>query len=343
MNDASLLMALAGAGAGVWLAVWAYHRWRLRRLAPRRATAEPAPQPEEGGRLEPVLEPSQVPATAQEAPQRVLSPRIDALVELRLERVCSGEAVLAALPASRRAGSKPLWVEGWPEQAASEADAWELPRAGQRYSRLRAGVQLANRNGALNEIEYSEFVQKVTQWAEHLQAAADFPDMLAVVQRARELDQFAAAHDAQLALTLRARRAAWNPGYVTQHALRLGFVHGALPGRMVYAAADGTPMVGLQFETQAALADDPELAVLREVRLTLDVPHVPAELEPFARLRELAQALARAMEGWLSDEAGQPLSDEALDAIAAQLRQLYQRLDEAGLSAGSAAARRLFS
>lgn len=343
MNEHPLLIALLAAGAVVLLAVWGYHRWRIRRLSPR--PAEPADAAaggaeEPAARLEPVLE---MPAAvaADESAQRVLSPRIDAIVELRLERPVSAEAVLAALPASRRIGSKPLAVEGLAE-GADETD-WELPRAGRRYARLRAGVQLANRSGALNEIEYSEFVHTIGQCAEHLMAVADFPDMLEVVQRARELDQFAAAHDAQLALTLRARRAAWSPGYVTQHARRLGFVPGTLPGRMVFDGQDGTPVVVLQFETQAALADDPELAVLREVRLTLDVPHVPAEAQPFARLRELGAALAQAMDGWVGDEAGQALGEETLDAIGQELQRLYERLRASGLPAGSPEARRLFS
>ena len=340
MNGHPLLIALLAAGVALLLAVWGYHRWRLRRLTPRQ------PQPaagedarEEVARLEPVL--GMPPAAAEEPPQRVLSERIDAIVELRLERPVSGEAVLAALPASRRIGSKPLFVEGVAQDEPS--DAWEVPRGGRRYARLRAGVQLANRSGALNEIEYSDFVHKVSQLAEHFLAAVDFPDMLAVVQRARELDQFAAAHDAQLVLTLRARRAAWNPGYVTQHARRLGFVPGTLPGRMVVPAPDGTPMVVLQFETQAALADEPELAVLREVRLMLDVPQVPAEAEPFARLRELSQALAAAMDGWIGDDSGQPLDDAAWDAIGTQLQRLVQRLQASGLPPGSADARRLFA
>lgn len=334
-----LLIALLAAGAAVLLGVWGYHHWRIRRLTPRRPPPVPTPSGAEAVRLEPVLE---VPmAAAAPAPQRVLSERIDVIAELRLERSVSAEAVLAALPASRRIGTKPLAVEGVPEGAASED--WQLVQPGARYARLRAGVQLANRSGALNEIEYSEFVHKISHCAEHLLAAVDFPDMLDVVQRARELDRFAAACDAQLMLTLRARRAAWNPGYVTQHARRLGFVPGTLPGRMVIDAADGTPLVVLQFETQAALADDPELAVLREVRLTLDVPQVPAEAEPFARLRQLGAALAEAMDGWIGDDAGQPLSEEALDAIGTELQRLYDRLRAADMPAGSPEARRLFS
>lgn len=342
MNEVPLLIALLVAGAGVLAFVWGYHRWRLYRWAPRRSEApvdEAADH--EPPRLEPVLEMPVAPATVPDSAQSALSDHIDALVELKLERPVSGDAILAVLPPSRRVGSKPFGVEGIPSDATVQA--WEAPRAGQHYARLRVGIQLANRSGALNEIEYSEFVQKVSQMADHLLAAVDFPDMLAVVRRARELDQFAAAHDAQLVLTLRAQRAAWSPGYVTQHALRIGFVRGALPGRMVYAAEDGTAMVALQFETQAALADDPELSVLREIKLRLDVPHVAQDLNPFEKLRSLSQSLAAAMDGWVGDEKGQPLGETELDAIAHQLQTLYQKLHEQGLPAGSLEARRLFS
>ncbi|MCX7814444.1 MAG: cell division protein FtsZ [Tepidimonas ignava] len=340
-QDLALPLALALLGAAVLLGVWAYHQWRIRRLLP------PAPRPEPvpavvAERVEPHLEPSTPAAADEPAPRRVLTPDLDAIVELALERVVSGEAVLASGPATRHVGTKPLTIEALPEGAPP--DAWELPRAGQRYARLRAGVQLANRAGALNEIEYSEFVHKVGQWAEHLVTAPpDFPDMLGVVQRARELDQFAAEHDAQLALTLRARRTAWNPGYVTQHALRLGFVPGTLPGRMVWPGHDGSPWIVLQFETQAALADDPALAVLREVRLVLDAPQIPQEAQPYDRLRALATALAQAMDGWIGDDQGNPLDERALDTIGAELQTLYDRLHARGLAAGSPQAKRLFS
>jgi hypothetical protein len=70
--------------------------------------------------------------------------------------------VLAHLPASRRAGTKPL-IHRRPGHRDRRLGA---ARAGPRYSELQAGVQLANRSGALNEIEYSEFVQKVQAFAE---------------------------------------------------------------------------------------------------------------------------------------------------------------------------------
>jgi hypothetical protein len=91
---------------------------------------------------------------------------------------------------------------------------------------------MANRSGPLNEIEYSEFVQKIQAFADGVGGFVQFPDMLDVVARARELDQFAASHDAQLARCCCAPRAAWTPGFVQQSAARHGFVAGALPGRL---------------------------------------------------------------------------------------------------------------
>ena len=45
-------------------------------------------------------------------------------------------------------------------------------------------MQLANRTGALNEIEFSEFVAKVQRFADALGATPDVPDMLQEVARA---------------------------------------------------------------------------------------------------------------------------------------------------------------
>ncbi len=348
-------------GAAVVLAVWAYNRWTTRRHLPKRSrpeaavpTAEEArdPRPASDERQEPTLGEvgvSAVPgATVAEPGLGVpaartagLTPALDALVPLALEQVVSGDAVLAALPGTRRVGSKPFSVEGL---NATGGD-WESPRPGQRYSALQAGVQLANRTGPLNEIEFSEFVVKVQAFADTLAASPDCPEMMQEVNRARELDQFAGMHDAQLTFSVRARRAAWSPGYLTQHASELGFVAGALPGRMVLPAATpgDAPVLVLRYETQVALADDPEQIALREFFLTLDVPHVAREERPFVRMREAAQALAQTMEGLVTDAAGQALGADQMDQIGAELEVLYDALQARGLPAGSPLTRRLFS
>lgn len=266
---------------------------------------------------------------------------IDVITPLLLEHEVSGDALLAALPGTRRVGSKPFAVEGQSESTGE----WESPRLGQRYRALQAGVQLANRSGPLNDIEFSEFVVKAQAFADAVGASPDFPDMRAEVARGRELDAFASGHDAQLGFTLRARRTAWSPGYVAQHAAKLGFVAGALPGRMVLSGSQSgqAPILSLVFDPQAAMAEDPEQSALREIALSLEVTHVPRSEQPFVRMRQAAMALAEAMDGVITDDAGQPLSTDTMDRIGSDLESLYDALDGRDLSAGSAQARRLFS
>jgi hypothetical protein len=103
------------------------------------------------------------------------------------------------------------------------------------------------------------------------------------------------------------------------------------------------PLLGLAFDSQAALAEDPSQSAIRELSLSLDVPQVPRGERPFDRMREAAAQLCQAMDGMLTDDHGHALRPEALDAIGADLQQLYDTLDARDLSAGSVLARRLFS
>jgi hypothetical protein len=186
---------------------------------------------------------------------------------------------------------------------------------------------------------------KTQSFCDAVNGTPDFPVMRDEVNRARELDQFASDHDAQLGFVVRARRAAWSPSYIQQTAARLGFVPGAMAGRMLLASSLGTaaPVLGLSFDTQAALDDDPTQTALREVVLSLDVAQVVRAEKAFERMREAALALAKEMEGTVTDDNGMALPPDAMDVIAAELENLYNTLDQRELAAGSPLARRLFS
>lgn len=342
----SLTTALALLGGVVLLALALQVWWSLRRARPRKlASAETAPAaaPE---RIEPALGPAieTPPRPALRRPAK-LDALIDALVPLALEQPVSGEAVIAHLPATRRAGSKPFHIEG----LDTETGDWEVPAPGRRYGELQAGVQLASRSGALNEIEYSEFVQKVQAFADAVGAEADVPDMLEVVARARELDALASPLDAQLTVTLRANGVAWSVGYVQQAAARLGFVPGVLPGRLMLPGAEegAPPMLVLAMDAQVALAAQAGEAgpatALRECTLTLDVPQTPAAAEPFPAWHRAATALCDELDATACDDQGTPVTLQAFAAIGRELEQLYTRLEALDLAAGSAAARRLFA
>lgn len=270
-----------------------------------------------------------------------VDPLIDAIVNLVPEGKVSGETALMHQPTTRRAGGKPFLIEGLNDSTHE----WEPPRAGAFYREFQAGLQLANRHGALNEIEFSEFVPRIQEFADAIGARADFPDMLEVVGRARELDAFAGEHDAQLAMVLRPRKSPWPLPFVQQHASRHGFVAGATPGRLVLPSSEAgaPPMLSLQFDPQAALSDDPKLAVLSEVTLAFDVPQTALRDEPFNAWCAAGNALALGLDADVSDADGRPLRPEAYPQIGQDLLELYRRLSERDLAAGSPAARRLFS
>jgi len=266
---------------------------------------------------------------------------IDAIATLSVDGPMAGERVLPHLPGANRVGTKPFFIEG----LNSETGEWETIAANARYGEFQAGVQMANRHGALNEIEFSEFVQKLETFAQAIGASTDLPDMLESVARARELDAFASQHDAQLVALLRANSVAWSVGYLQQVAQRHGFVQGAVPGRLVLPALEegAPPVLVLGFDAQAALADDPGHAAVRELTLGLDVAQTEELAEPFAAWHGLARKLADDLDAAIVDDQGQPITLHAFSAIHAELTRLYEALMAHDLAAGSPGARRLFS
>ncbi len=351
----TLQVALAIAGGVVLAGLVAHSAWSSRKNTPRQAepvAPELAQEPGFEGSTqgtESASAPSSStddafevpPLLAQQSKAPIQDGLIDVLSLIELEAPVSGDAALLAMPTTRRVGTKLFTIEG----LHADSGEWEQVRAGQRYSAFQAGLQLANRLGPLNEIEFSEYIVKTRHFADAVDGTPEFPEMLQEVARGRELDQFATQHDAQLSFTLRARDLPWSPGFVQQNAARLGFVAGAIPGRMVIAAAETglPPILGLNFDPQAALADDPTQAAIRKVVLTLDVPQVDRQQAPFPRLCQVATELARTMDGHITDDDGKPLSDAALQSISRDLEHLYDTLDGRDLSAGSPQARRLFS
>lgn len=341
----TLTAALVLVAVLVLAALVAHGMWSTRRAQPRQVMVD-SPQPALRERVEPSM--GAAPLEAGAAPPPPLpkrgGPRIDALIDaiatLALDAPASGEMLLSHLPASRRAGTKPFHVEG--RSAAS--GEWEALSAGARYSELQAGVQLANRSGALNEIEYSEFVQKVQAFADAVGAVPDFPDMLDAVSRARETDAFANPHDATLSVLLRANSVAWSVGYIQQCAASHGFVAGKGAGRLVLPSAEegAPPVLTLTFDAQAAMADDPAQAAVREVTLSFDVAQSAEDAEPFASWQKTMRALAEDMDASAVDEQGRPLTLQHFAVIRDELDKLYRALEARDMAAGSALARRLF-
>ncbi|WP_341315200.1 cell division protein ZipA C-terminal FtsZ-binding domain-containing protein [Paraburkholderia sp. IMGN_8] len=286
-------------------------------------------------RNEPILPAA---TTISSAPPAIVDRRIDCIVPIRLNGPVVGDKVIPLAQRLRRAGSKPVHIEG-----KLEGGAWELLQNGARYEELRAAAQLANRSGALNELEFSEFVTGVQQFADALDASPEFPDMLETVAMARELDGFAAQCDAQLSINVLSDGAPWSANYVQAVASQDGLLLSRDGTRFVKLDTKQSPVFMLQFGDTNFLRDDLTYKGGQMITLVLDVPVADEDILPFRLMCDYAKSLAERIGGRVVDDGRRPLPETALLAIEKQLMTLYAKLEQAGIPAGSPATRRLFS
>jgi FtsZ-interacting cell division protein ZipA len=282
-------------------------------------------------------EPEREHAIGRASAEPEIDEEIHAVIALALEQPLAGERILAASHALRHAGRQTVTLWGASERG------WCRVAAGERFTALIVAVQLANRSGPINEIEYSEFVARLQQAAEQIAASCDVPDMMETVARARALDARCAPLDAQIGVTVAHLESQWPAEVIDQRARELGLV--LRPDGHYHALlADGHTLFTLQNAEGTGFRDD-QLGSLRTGRLTLvlDLPCTPRGMEPFTRMAAAAQSLAERLGGILVDDQLRTLTAPMLAGITRQIEPVYERLEAAGVPAGSPRALALFS
>tara|TARA_R110001599_G_scaffold159052_1_gene346083 strand:+ start:110231 stop:111418 length:1188 start_codon:yes stop_codon:yes gene_type:complete len=256
---------------------------------------------------------------------------IDCTVPIALNSQLRGEKLLPVLQNLRHVGNKSVHFVG------QKADGgWEAITHGGVYISLMAGVQLATRSSALNELEYSEFVRNLRQITDDLDADPDVPDMTEVMPTARSLHNFVTEYDAKLSVNVQSNGAPWSVTTLLAALERQGF--DVRPeGRMVMPDGDGGVLFSLS--TNVTLAEE----TTNRLTLLLDVPVVAPERDGFGAMTSCARSLAVRLDGTVVDDGSQALSDASLNEIAGQLDIFYADMDAADIPAGSSRALRLFN
>lgn len=282
---------------------------------------------------EPVMQPDAGIETIAQKPQRELpvDELIDCAIPLSLEAPVRGEKILPKLQQLRHVGNKPVHFVGQLEDGS-----WDSIAHGVLYYGLFAGVQLANRAGALNEIEYSELIMRLRQIADEIDAEPEVPDMSEVMARARELHQFVAEYDAQLSVNVQSKGAPWAINTLLGALERQGF--DLRPdGRLIMPDGEGGILFSLS--TNVTLAAE----MTSRLTLLLDVPRVAPARDGFGAMTACAKVLAARLDGIVVDDGNQALAEAALNEIAEQVKAFYQHMEAANVPAGSTRALRLFS
>jgi FtsZ-interacting cell division protein ZipA len=256
---------------------------------------------------------------------------IDCMIPLALEAPLRGEKLLPKLQSLRHVGNKPVNFLGQRDDGA-----WESLVHGGVYYQLVAGVQLANRSTALNELEYSELIMRLRQIADEIDAEPEVPDMTEVMGTARTLHQFVSEYDAQLSINIQSNGAPWAVNTLLTALERQGF--DLRPdGRLVMP--DGSGGVLFSLSTNVTLAAE----TTSRLTLLLDVPRVASEVDGFGAMVACARVLAARLDGTVVDDGNQPLSYVAVEEIAGQVSSFYAQMEAANIPAGSTRALRLFS
>ncbi|MFC5511987.1 cell division protein ZipA C-terminal FtsZ-binding domain-containing protein [Massilia jejuensis] len=283
------------------------------------------------------LEPAATPAGAapdnapSELAESLVDPLIDCMIPLALEGPARGERILPALHQLRRVGNKPIHYIG----LAVSGD-WEPIAHGGVYTKLQAGVQMATRTTALNELEYSELVTRLRAVADDIGAEPEVPDMIEVMSEARTLHKFVAGHDAQLGVNLKSNGTPWAMSTLIGALEKAGFDVGP-SGR--FAMPDGAGGVLFTLSTNVTLGAD----TTDRLTLLLDVPCVAPSRDGFGAMVKAARDLMMRLDATMVDDFEQPLLDSTLDEIAGQVKDFYTEMEAADIPAGSTRALRLFS
>jgi len=266
--------------------------------------------------------------------ENLVDPLIDCIIPLNFEGALRGDRILPALTKLRRVGNKPIHYVGF----AVSGD-WEPIVHGGVYTKLQAGVQMATRTTALNEIEYSELVTRLRAVADEIGAEPEVPDMIEVMSEARALHRFVAGHDAQLGVNLAANGAPWAISTLIGALENQGFdVRPDGRFSMLDKAEGSTGGVLFTLSTNVTLGAD----TTNRLTLLLDVPCVAPSRDGFGAMVKCAKDLTQRLDATIVDDFEQPLSDAALEEIKGQVAEFYQEMEASDIPAGSTRALRLF-
>ncbi|HXZ96796.1 MAG TPA: cell division protein ZipA C-terminal FtsZ-binding domain-containing protein [Burkholderiales bacterium] len=213
-----------------------------------------------------------------------------------------------------------------------------------KYTRIKIGLQLADRSGFVNESQLALFCDMLQGFAENSGAAIQFPERKTALSTAVELDKFCAEVDISIGLNVIAQEGQ------TFHGTKLRALSEAAGLRLqedgVFHCLDEHGESMFTLSCHEAVSFTPEqiknLSV-SGVTFLLDVPRVASGIRVFDQMLTCARQFAASLNGILVDDNRIPLNDSGIETIRQQLRAVYTAMDQRNISAGSSRALRLFS
>jgi FtsZ-interacting cell division protein ZipA len=364
MSD--LQISLLAVGAAVVVGVYLFNLWQERKLRRRTEQAFAREHPdvllEDAGaeaakRVEPTIAveaPAAVPAgtpvtpaapvtaapVMKDAPDALaIDPVIDYVAEVNLAAPVAGSGLRDELRALLAETGKAVLAEGY--DAAS--GVWVDAVGTRQFARLRFGLQISNRGGAIAQAQLTAFLDAVTKWAGAREGRVKSLDIEAAHAMAVQLDRFCA--DVDIAIGVNVVGADGTP-FTGARIRALAELNGLrLEPDGVFYARDEAGNVLYTLDNHEPMPFVPEqMRALhtRGVTFLLDVPRVAGALPAFDAMLATAREFAAELGGTLVDDNRAQLSDAAIAAIRKQLEGILAKMEAGRIAAGSARALRLF-
>jgi hypothetical protein len=210
-------------------------------------------------------------------------------------------------------------------------------------SRAWFALQLVDRRGAVSTNDFEALRHSLHALVSLRDGELTFPDVAAMGEQARALDEFCAQLDLQLALSV------------------LDTGQGAFAGTKVRGMAEAAGMRlassgefqahdenGNFLFAMANMGDAFDSQTMKSVQthgltFLLDVPHVRNGGHAFERMLSSARQFANTLDASLVNAQRAPVSDAMVDSIRRKIAEIHEQMTLAGIPAGGMRALRLFS
>lgn len=262
-------------------------------------------------------------------------PMTEAVVDLRFEKAVSGRQIIEQVMRFPSADDKPIRYFAEAEDGAYHA----VIRPDVMYVAMQMAVLMSNRVGPIQDVHWSAAMMIADEMAQQFDADVEAPSFKQIENHALDLDDLCASLDAQVGLTL-LLEGPQPIRSVAEIARKRGFVE----YRQTLAWLNNQGLACFYMLFDGLALNQVESASVERVELLLDVPNSPVDEHAFGKMVGAAKDLAGLLRASIVDDHNQPLENEELVAsVDAQIYELYQGLEQSGLSAGSERASRVFS
>ncbi len=268
-----------------------------------------------------------------------INPEIDTVAMILADAPLEADRYAPMIAQSRKIAKNILW-EGLVGGLWQPVD----PTLDEKYRELRAGLQLADRGGAVDPVTLQNFDEAMTNFAAGINAVSQREDVNDAARRGQMIDAFCAESDVEIAVNIigksgvtfaatKVRGLAEAQGL---EALSTGeFAKKDDYGRLLFVLRNGNPS-----ESPSIRSDQPYLT---QLTFALDVPRTPQAGRVFERMFALALQFADVLHGEVVDDNKKVLTAHGRKLIAETIHGIAGEMQQKGIAPGSSIALRLYS